>query len=671
MFQQERNDASAAAEVFFVQKKQTRQQKAERKIALPLFLILNPMATRNDIRNIAIIAHVDHGKTTLVDAMLKQSHIFRDNQIVQERVMDSNDLERERGITILAKNTAITYRGIKINIIDTPGHSDFGGEVERVLNMADGVLLLVDAVDGPMPQTRFVLRKALELGHKAIAVINKVDRPNARLNHVANATFDLFVDLGATDEQAEFPIVYTDGLTGRATLDPHLAQRSFRDKDGQVIQADLQPLFDTILDYIPGPVIAPDDPLQMLVTTLAYDDYKGRIAVGRVFAGKIRKAQEVMRIDTHGGMEKNKIAELFVHQGLERIPVEQAEAGEIVAITGIPEVYIGETIADAQQPKALPPIRVEAPTVRMTFGVNTSPFGGREGQWSTSRKLRERLFKELESNVSLTVEETASADTFSVSGRGELHLAILIETMRREGYELQVAKPEVIFHKSDAGEILEPYEDVFIEVAQDALGAVVEMLGARRGQMTELHHSDDGSAHLRYRVPTRGLLGFRSKLLTATRGTGIMHALFAGYFPMAGEISTRSHGSLVAHETGTATTFGLSNAEGRGELFIGPGAAVYMGMVVGENPREEDVVVNVAKKKHLTNMRSSNADMAIQLTPPRVLSLDDAIEYISEDELLEVTPLNLRIRKKVLNNEERGKIKKSAEKAREAEKVMA
>src|SRR5581483_2600083 len=462
--------------------------------------------------------------------------------------------------------------------------------------------------------------------------------------------------------------------------DPRLAQHAFhqtsplppspsRRGDGGEVY-DLQPLFDTILEYIPAPKIAPDDPLQLLVTSLAYDDYKGRIAIGRIFAGKIRKAQEVMRIDVRGVMEKNKIAEVFVHQGLERIPVDEAEAGEIVAVTGLPEVFIGETIADAQQPKALPPIRVEAPTVRMMFGVNTSPFAGREGQWSTSRKLRERLLKELEHNVSLTVQETESADTFIVSGRGELHLAILIETMRREGYEFQVAKPEVIFHKGDNGELLEPYEDVFIEVAQDAMGAVMEMLGARRGQMTEMHHSDDGSAHLRYRVPTRGLLGFRSKFLTATRGTGIMHALFAGYFPMAGAIATRTHGSLVAHESGVATTFGLSNAEGRGVLFIGPGTEVYQGMVVGEKPRGEDVVVNGCKKKHLTSMRSANADIAIQLTPPRVLSLDDAIEYIAEDELLEVTPLHIRIRKKILNNEERGKLKKSAEKAREAEKTL-
>lgn len=626
------------------------------------------MNTRTDIRNIAIIAHVDHGKTTLVDAMLKQSHIFRDNQVVQERVMDSNDLERERGITILAKNTAITFHGIKINIIDTPGHADFGGEVERVLNMADGVLLLVDAVDGPMPQTRFVLRKALELGHKAIVVINKVDRPNARLNHVANATFDLFIDLGATDEQAEFPIVYTDALTGRSTLDPRLAQHAFKNAEGEIVPFDLQPLFETIVESIPGPEIRPNDPLQMLVTTLAYDDYKGRIAIGRVFSGKVRKGQEVMRIDVHGEMQKNKVAEVFIHQGLDRIPVEEAEAGEIVAITGLPEVYIGETVADPLSPRPLPPIRVEAPTVRMTFGVNTSPFGGREGQYSTSRKLRERLFKELEANVSLTVQETDSADTFVVSGRGELHLAILIETMRREGYEFQVAKPEVIFQKGENGEMLEPYEDVYIETSQDTMGAVMEMLGTRRGQITEMRNGDDGTAYLRYRVPTRGLLGFRSKFLTATRGTGIMHALFAGYHPLAGEISTRAHGSLVAHEPGTATTFGLNNAEGRGTLFIGPGTEVYEGMIVGENPRDEDVVVNVAKKKHLTNMRSSNADIAVQLTTPRNMSLDDAIEYIAEDELMEVTPINIRLRKKILKNEERGKLKKSAQKARLEEK---
>ncbi len=452
---------------------------------------------REDIRNIAIIAHVDHGKTTLVDAMLKQSHIFRDNQVVVERVMDSNDLERERGITILAKNTAVTYKGHKINIVDTPGHADFGGEVERVMNMVDGVLLLVDAVDGPMPQTRFVLRKALEMGHKAIVVINKVDRPNARLNHVANATFDLFIDLGASDDQAEFPMVYTNAILGHATLLPGA--------EGE----DLQPLFETIVSYLPAPTIEPDAPTQMLVSTLAYDDYKGRIAIGRLFAGKVRRAQEVVRIATDGAITSGKIAQVFVHQGLQRIEVDEAEAGEIVAVTGLPEIFIGETIADPNEPKALPPIRVEEPTVRMTFGVNTSPLSGKEGTWSTSRKLRERLFKELESNVSLRVEETPQPDVFIVSGRGELHLAILIETMRREGYEFEVAKPEVIYHEKD-GQTLEPFEDCYIEVAEPYMGAVVEMLGARRGLMTDMRHGDDGTIYLQYTVPTRGLLGFRS-----------------------------------------------------------------------------------------------------------------------------------------------------------------
>ncbi len=610
------------------------------------------MPVRNDLRNIAIIAHVDHGKTTLVDAMLKQSHIFRDNQTIVERVLDSNDLERERGITILAKNTAITYRGVKINIVDTPGHADFGGEVERVLNMVDGVLLLVDAVDGPMPQTRFVLRKALELGHKAIVVINKVDRPNARLNHVANATFDLFIDLGATDEQAEFPIVYTDAILGRATLTP-----------GEV-GVDLQPLFDTIVNYLPAPQVEPDSPAQLLVTTLAYDDYKGRIAIGRLFAGTLRPAMNVVRIAHDGTKTPGKIAELFVHQGLERIPADEVAAGEIVVITGLPEIYIGETVADAVDPKPLPPIRVEAPTVRMAFGVNTSPFAGREGTWGTSRKLRERLFKELESNVSLRVEETESPDTFIVSGRGELHLVILIETMRREGYEFQVSKPEVIYRQdAERGQTLEPVEEVYIEVPGDSLGIVMEMLGARRSTMKEMRTADDGSVHLQYLVPTRGLLGFRNKFLTATRGTGIMHALFHGYLPLAGEIEIREHGSLVAWETGIATSYSLHNAEGRGTLFIGPGAEVYEGMVIGEQAREGDIAVNVAKKKHMTNVRSSNEDIMVRLTPPRVMSLDEAIEYISEDELVEITPKAYRIRKKILGTEDRHKARAARDKA--------
>jgi GTP-binding protein len=604
---------------------------------------------RNDIRNIAIIAHVDHGKTTLVDAMLKQSHIFRDNQVVVERVMDSNDLERERGITILAKNTAVTYKGLKINIVDTPGHADFGGEVERVMNMVDGVLLLVDAVDGPMPQTRFVLRKALEMGHKAIVVVNKVDRPNARINHVVNATFDLFIDLGATDEQAEFPIVYTNAILGHATLNP--------DDEG----VDLQPLFDKIVGYLPAPTIEPDAPTQLLVSTLGYDDYKGRIAIGRLFAGKIRRAQEVMRIAIDGALQPGKIAQVFVHQGLERLEVEEAEAGEIVAVTGLPEIFIGETIADPIEPKALPPIRVEEPTVRMTFGVNTSPLSGREGTWSTSRKLRERLFKELESNVSLRVQETDQPDVFIVSGRGELHLAILIETMRREGYELEVARPEVIFHEKD-GVVLEPFEDVYIEVAEAYLGPAVEQLGARRGLMINMRHSDGGTVHLQYKIPTRGLLGFRSDFLTITRGTGVMHALFAGYEPLSGEINTREHGSLVAFEPGVTSTYGLKNAEDRGSLFIGPGVEVYEGMVVGQHIRDTDLAVNVCKKKHLTNMRSSTGDIAVRLTPPRVMSLDDCIEYLGPDELLEVTPQSLRIRKRMLNTEERRKLARREDK---------
>jgi len=608
---------------------------------------------RTDIRNIAIIAHVDHGKTTLVDAMLKQSRIFRENQVVAERIMDSNDLERERGITILAKNTAVIYKGVKINIVDTPGHADFGGEVERVMNMVDGVLLLVDAVDGPMPQTRFVLRKALEMGRKAIVVINKIDRPNARLNHVANATFDLFVDLGASDEQAEFPIVYTNAITGHATLVPG--------EEG----IDLQPLFDKIITYLPAPTIEPDAPTQLLVTTLAYDDYKGRIAIGRLFAGTLRRAQEVARIKVDGTIVPGKTAQVFIHQGLDRIEVDAVEAGEIVAVTGLPEVYIGETIADPEQPRPLPPIRIEEPTVRMTFGVNTSPLAGREGQWVTSRKLRERLYKELEHNVSLRVQDTDEPDVFVVSGRGELQLAILIETMRREGYEFEVARPEVITRERD-GKTLEPFEELYVEVAEPHMGSVVEMLGARRGQMIDVRHGDDGTIYLKYTIPTRGLLGFRSDFLTATRGTGVMHALFAGYDRLAGPIDTRELGSLVAWESGLSSTYGLKNAEDRGSLFIGPNVDVYEGMIVGQHIRDADLSVNVCKKKHLTNMRAASADIAVRLTPPRVMSLDDCIEYLADDDLLEVTPLNLRLRKRILNTEERGRLAKQEKLEREA-----
>ena len=601
---------------------------------------------RTDLRNLAIIAHVDHGKTTLVDAMLKQSRVFRDNQAVVKRVMDSNPLERERGITILAKNTAVTYSGVKINIVDTPGHADFGGEVERVLNMVDGVLLLVDAVEGPMPQTRFVLRKALERQHRVVVVVNKIDRANARTDYVANATFDLFIDLGATEEQADFPIVYTDALRGQAGYSP------------TALTPDLQPLFDTILNSLPPPMVEPDSPTQMLVNLLAYDDYKGRIAIGRLYAGRLRRAQEVIRIAKDGTFHPDKVAQVFVHQGLDRIEVEEASAGEIVAVAGLEEIGIGETIADKDNPLALPPILVDEPTVQMTFSVNTSPFAGREGRWSSSRSLRERLFKELEHNVSLIVHDTDSPDSFLVAGRGELHLVVLIETMRREGFELQVSRPEVIFQSDpDTGERLEPFERVSIEVPEEQAGLVMEMLGGRRGRLMDMRTGDQGLVHYEFTVPTRGLLGFRQAFLTATRGTGQLHSLFHGYEPMVGEIRGRDRGSLVAWEAGLATSYGLANAEGSGILFIGPGTEVYEGMVVGEAAKERDLEVNVAKRKHLTNIRSSTSDIAVRLTPPRQMSLDNCVEYLAEDELLEVTPKSLRLRKKALDRHERKRVR--------------
>ena len=691
---------------------------------------------RTDLRNIAIIAHVDHGKTTLVDGLLKQAHIFRENQQVAERIMDSNALERERGITILAKNTAIQIwdqasaqqvkinivdtpghadfggevervmnmvdgvlllvdgllkqahifrenqqvaerimdsnalereRGItilakntaiqiwdplseqqvKINIVDTPGHADFGGEVERVMNMVDGVLLLVDAAEGPMPQTRFVLKQALERGHQAVVVINKVDRKGADPITALNQTFDLFIELGASDEQANFPVVYTNAVTGRAGLTPELGP-------------DLQPLFHTILRRIPAPKVDIDAPLQLLVTTLGYDEYRGVTAVGRIFAGKLQVGAPMARMTLNGEILPERARYLYVHQGLERVEVEQAEAGEIVALAGLEGIAIGETLADPENPVALDPIRVEEPTIRMTFGVNTSPITGREGRWGTSRKLRERLFDELRRNVALRVDETDSADTFMVSGRGELHLAILIETMRREGYEFQVSRPEVIFRQGENDEPLEPFEEVYIDTSQDTVGVVVEMLGRRRGQMLEMNDSGDGNVRLTYLVPTRGLLGFRYHFLTATRGKGVMHTLFHGYLPMLGVMNARSNGSLVSWEPGETTTFGLKNAEERGVLFYGPGVEVYEGMVIGEYQRPGDVAVNVCKKKHLTNIRSSNRDIEVRLSPPRQMSLDEAIEYLGEDELLEVTPLNYRIRKRILNNDERGKQAKNS-----------
>ncbi|HEY0606610.1 MAG TPA: translational GTPase TypA [Herpetosiphonaceae bacterium] len=597
---------------------------------------------RTDIRNIAIIAHVDHGKTTLVDAMLKQSRIFRENQQIAERVMDSNALERERGITILAKNTAISYRDVKINIVDTPGHADFGGEVERVMNMVDGVLLLVDAVEGPMPQTKFVLRQALQRGLKAIVVVNKIDRANARPNHVINATFDLFIDLGATEEQAEFPIIYTNALTGASGLDHNQMTET------------LEPLFEKILSELPGPSVDVEGPTQMQATLLGYDDYKGKIVIGRLNSGTIRRNQSVVRIKADASMQPLKVAQVFTHQGLQRIEVEEVDAGDIIALTGLSEVGIGDTIADPSDPRQLPPITVEEPTVRMTFGVNTSPFSGREGTFVTSRKIRERLYQEVERDVALRVSDTDSAETFLVAGRGELHLGILIENMRRDGYEFQVSKPEVILKEID-GKLHEPVELVEIEVSSAYQGVVVELMGQRKGQMRDMKIREDGSVHYVYLVPTRGLLGFRQQFLTSTRGEGIMNSLLAGYEPYAGDIQTRSNGSLIAWEPGTATTYGLHAAQERGQLFVPAGTEVYEGMIVGQHIRESDLEVNVCRKKHLTNIRNSGSEEALRLETPRDLSIDDAIEYLAEDELLEVTPIGFRLRKRLLSKHDRSR----------------
>ncbi len=608
---------------------------------------------RKDLRNIAIIAHVDHGKTTLVDGLLKQAHTFRENQQVVERVMDSNALERERGITILAKNTAIeiwdnVIQGqVKINIVDTPGHADFGGEVERVMNMVDGVLLLVDAAEGPMPQTRFVLKKALEMGHRAIVVINKVDRKDAEPSRVLNQTFDLFIELGATDEQADFPIIYANAITAQAGITPELGP-------------DLQPLFQAILRHIPAPLVDIEAPLQMLVTTLGYDDYRGVTAVGRIFAGKMQLGQALARITVKGEVLPERARYLYVHQGLKRVEVDEAAAGEIVALAGLEGIGIGETLADPANPISLPPIKVEEPTVRMTFGVNTSPFSGREGRWNTSRRLRERLFDELRSNVALRVAEMDTPDSFLVSGRGELHLAILVETMRREGYEFQVSRPEVILREGENGEMLEPFEELYIETSQETVGVVVEMLGGRRGQMLDMLDTQENSVRLKYLVPTRGLLGFRYQFLTATRGAGTMNTIFYDYLPMVGAMSGREAGSIVSWETGVTTTYGLNNAQDRGILFCGSGVDVYEGMVVGEHQRPGDLTVNVCKKKHMTNVRAARGEMEIRLTPPRQMSLDEAIEYLADDELLEVTPKSYRIRKRILESHERGKQTKLA-----------
>ncbi len=607
---------------------------------------------RNDIRNIAIIAHVDHGKTTLVDGMLKQSKVFRDSANVGERIMDSNDLERERGITILAKNTAVTWGGIKINIVDTPGHADFGGEVERVLNMVDGALLLIDAVEGPMPQTRFVLRKALGLGLRVIVVINKIDRPFARIEEALNETFDLFIELGASDHQADFPVVYAIGLAGRAGY------------SADAVGADLTPLFETIIREVPGPTIDTDQPARLLVTTLEYDNYKGQIGVGRLQSGVMKKGMPVVRITPRGERSTGSIEYLFTYHNLTKLETDAVTAGDIVAFGGLDEIFISDTIADPVVTEPLPAISVEEPTVRMTFGVNTSPFAGREGKtgWGTSRRLRQRLYDETRSNVALRVADGDSPDKFVVSGRGELHLGILIETMRREGYEFEVSKPEVIYHEDpETGELLEPIEEVHIEVADNLVGTVVELLGARRGRMTNMY-SDSGTTYLTYLVPTRGMLGFRPHFMRATSGLGQIHSLHHGYDSIAGEIPGRQFGSLVAMEQGPATGYALVNLQQRGSFFIGPGVEVYEGMVVGEHIRPGDLDMNVVKTKHLTNHRAKPTETTDGLTPPRQLSLDDCIEFLAEDELLEVTPVSLRIRKRILNSEERLKERKRREK---------
>ncbi|MCP4425895.1 MAG: translational GTPase TypA [Chloroflexi bacterium] len=605
---------------------------------------------RTDIRNIAIIAHVDHGKTTLVDGMLRQTNVFRANQEVAERVLDSNDLERERGITILAKNTSIVYKDVTVNIVDTPGHADFGGEVERIVNMVDGVLLLVDAVEGPMPQTRFVLRQALQKDCQVVVVVNKVDRPAARPNFAVNATFDLFVDLGATDEQADFPVIFAKALDGSAGYAP------------DELEGDLRPLFDAILDHLPPPQVDIDGPTQLLVTTLEYSSYVGKIAIGRLTSGTIKAGQIIAHITADGETKSGKVTKVYTYRDLQRFEQDEVHAGNIVAVAGIPDVGIGDTLADPDDPRPLPPIKVEEPTVRMTFSVNDSPFAGRDGKYLTSRQIRERLMRELESNVALRVEDGKSAAEFIVSGRGELHLAILIETMRREGYEFAISRPEVIFKEGPEG-VLEPVEELYLEVSNDYLGAVSEMLGKRRGLLQDINYGDDGTVYCQYHVPTRGLLGFRQLFLTATRGTGIYHTLFHDYLPHAGVIEMRENGSLVAKESGDGSAYALHQLEQRGTFFIIPSEPIYAGQVVGQYIRDgEELVINVCKTKTLTKVRTGPTAIVEALSTPRLMSLDESIEYLGSDELLEITPNSLRIRKKELDNTVRQRTIKRAKK---------
>ena len=598
------------------------------------------------IRNVAIIAHVDHGKTTLVDAMLKQSNVFRENEQVAERVMDSNDLERERGITILSKNTSVNYGDIKINIVDTPGHADFGGEVERVLKMVDGVVLLVDSFEGAMPQTREVLKKSLALHLQPIVVINKIDRPGARPQKVLDEILDLFIELGADDDQLEFPVVYASGKQGTSSLS--------LDEPG----TDLKPLFDTIINSIEPPKCDLDGTMQMLVSNIDYDDYVGRIAVGRIERGHIDLNMPIA-ICKEDKTEQQRVTKLYTFQGLKRVECESASAGDIVALSGVSDINIGDTICDINNPEKIPFVNIDEPTVSMTFSVNNGPFAGREGEFVTSRHIRDRLYKELDRNVSLRVKETDSADAFEVSGRGELHLSILIEEMRREGFELLVSRPKVIFKEID-GQKCEPQEDLFCNVPDDCVGTVIEKLGKRKGIMVNMEPAEAGHTKIEFKIPARGLIGYRSEFLTDTKGEGTMSHLFDGYMPYQGEIQARTRGVIVAFEPGKSITYGLYNAQDKGDLFIGPGVEVYEGMIVGLNSRSEDLAINVCKEKHLTNTRASGSDEALRLVPPIVMSLEKAIEFIQDDELVEVTPKNIRLRKKILNNKDRERAQRAA-----------
>ena len=601
------------------------------------------MEKRENIRNVAIIAHVDHGKTTLVDQLLHQSGIFRSNEQVDERVMDSNDLEKERGITILSKNTGIHYKDVKINIVDTPGHADFGGEVERIMMMVDGVLLLVDAFEGCMPQTRFVLKKALALGKKAIVVINKIDRPGARPDEVIDEVLDLFIELGANDDQIEFPVVFASGRDGYASLDSS-------DREG-----DMRPLLDAILEHIDPPCGDINGPLQLLFSSLDYDDYLGRIGVGRVERGSVKEGQQAVLCKQDGTTQNVKIVKLYSFEGLQRVECAEARMGDLVAVSGIAELNIGETVCDKEHPDPLPFVKIDEPTISMNFMVNDSPFAGREGKFVTSRNIRARLFKEVETNVSMRVEETETTDSFKVSGRGELHLSILIETMRRQGYEFQVSRPQVIYKHGPNGELLEPMELLIVEVPESYVGAVMEKIGSRRGELENMDVRDGGSTHIEFKIPARGLIGYRSEFMTDTNGNGIMNNLFAGYEEYKGDIQMRERGSIVVHEDGESTGYGLFNTQDRGRLFIGPGVPVYEGMIVGECAKSEDIVCNVCKRKQMTNTRASGSDDALRLVPHTVLSLEQSMEFIGEDELLEITPESIRLRKKILSKEKRMK----------------